>query len=104
MELLLGPQSQEDKDIGYAAMPTWMTRALKLYNRCRMFNEIALPFPGGVLDQGEMTCSILEVIHYKHQQIMNERMESVTRRNQQNDGKSMDSVNIGKPYSRRTTR
>lgn len=101
---MLGPQSQADKDIGYATMPEWLKRALKLYNRCRMFSEIALPFPGGVLDQDEMTCCVLERIHWKHNQIMNQRMEAVTRRIQQSDGKSIDSVNVGKPYSRRIQR
>ena len=102
MELLLEPQPGIDRDVEFAALPEWLKKAIKLYNRCRMFNEIALPCPGGVLDQDELTCCILERIHWKHNAIMNQRMEARVRRVQQKDGKSIDSVNVGHKYSRRS--
>jgi len=67
-----------------------------------MFNEITLPCAGGVLDQDELTVVILERIYGKHQQIMADRMEQLNRRIKQQDGKSLDSIQIGKSYSQRS--
>jgi len=67
-----------------------------------MFNEIALPCAGGVLDQDELTVVILERIYRKHQQIMADQMEQLNRRIKQQDGKSLDSIQIGKSYSQRS--
>lgn len=102
MELLLSQQPNVDIDAEFSLMPLWVQRAIKLYNRCRMFNEITLPCAGGVLDQDELTVVILERIYGKHQQIMADRMEQLNRRIKQQDGKSLDSIQIGKSYSQRS--
>ena len=99
---MLSQQPNVDIDAEFSLMPLWVQRAIKLYNRCRMFNEIALPCAGGVLDQDELTVVILERIYGKHQQIMADQMEQLNRRIKQQDGKSLDSIQIGKSYSRRS--
>ena len=102
MELLLSQQPDVDIDAEFTLLPLWLQRAIKLYNRCRMFNEIALPCAGGVLDQDELTVIILEKIYGKHQQIIADRMEQLNRRLKQQDGKSLDSIQIGKSFSQRS--
>ena len=46
-----------------AALSPAARYAVKLYFRCRMFKELALPQEGGVLDQEEMVVSMLETVH-----------------------------------------
>ena len=102
MELLFSAQPNADIESEFATFPVWVQRAITLYNRCVMFNEIALPYPGGVLDQDELTVSVLERIHWKKNQILADRMEQQIRRMKENDGKSLDSIQIGKSYSKRS--
>lgn len=45
-------------------IPSWIQRAILLYNRCAMFGtELTLPCDGGILDQPESLMQILETIH-----------------------------------------
>ena len=102
MELLFSTQPNVDIDAEFSLMPLWVQRAIKLYNRCVMCKEIALPCAGGVLDQDELTMVIFEKIHGKKNQILADRMKQQTRQLKEKDGKSLDSIQIGKSYSRRS--
>jgi len=102
VELLFSTQPDADIESEFAAFPIWVQRAITLYNRCVMFNEIARPNTGGVLDQDELTVSVLERIHWKKNQILADRMEQHLRRAKEKDGKSLDSIQIGKSYSKRS--
>ena len=105
MELLYG-DSQPNVDIQaeLATYPLWVRKAISLYGRCVMFNEIALPQAGGVIDQDEMTVAVLERIHRKVNQIMADRMEERARRMNKHDGKAIDSIQIGHSYWERRQR
>ena len=46
-----------------ANIPAYAHAAVRLYRRCQMFKEIALPEAGGILDQTEKTVRELEVVH-----------------------------------------
>lgn len=50
--------------------------AVKLYFRCQMFKEIALPAEGGVLDQSEFMVAMLEAVHGQVMTIRQEQMEA----------------------------
>lgn len=61
-----GGEMAVDEDAWYKLavdIPSWVHRGMQLYRRCRMFNEIALPESGGVLDQQEIIVQILEEVH-----------------------------------------
>jgi len=70
-ELVLNP---EVWDQYLYELPAWTKRAIRLYQRCQMFKELATPDAGGVLDQSELTVQMLEVI-YKVDKQHQERLE-----------------------------
>ena len=80
--------------------------AVKLYFRCQMFKEIALPEDGGVLDQSEMVVSMLETVHGYVLEIRNDEMEKIHRGNNPPpnipgvDPKLTENISIGKNYRR----
>ena len=85
--------------------------AVKLYFRCQMFKEIALPQEGGVLDQSEMVVSMLETVHGYVLETRNDEMERIHRKNNTPepnipgvDSKLTENISIGKNYRRQNTR
>lgn len=81
--------------------------AINLYNRCSMFNEIALPEEGGILDQDELLVLLLEKVHNEVMEIRLERMENISRTGSQPnipgvDPKKVENIKIGN--TRRTRR
>jgi len=99
VELFYGdPQPNIDKQAEFAILPAWIQKAISLYNRCRMFNEIALPCNGGVIDQDEMTVVVLQRIYQKHNEIIADRMEQQMRHMKERDNKAVDNIQIGKSY------
>lgn len=83
--------------------------AVRLYFRCKMFKEIALPESGGVLDQSEMVVSMLETVHGYVIEHHNREQEKIIRAGN-NPAQSFPGVNtretenihIGGNYNRRT--
>lgn len=80
--------------------------AVKLYFRCAMFKEIALPEEGGVLDQSEILVSMLETVH-NNVMLEREKMtkSAIEPTKSQNipgiDPKMIESISIGTQYKRR---
>jgi len=78
--------------------------AIKLYFRCRLFNEIALPEEGGILDQSEMMVAMLEAVHTNVMEMRERKMNQINRPSPNNiqgiDPKVTEGVSIGKTYRR----
>ena len=85
--------------------------AVRLYFRCQMFNEIALPESGGVLDQNELLVSILETVHgyvMEHRNRENEKMIRAGNKPAESfpgvSSRDTDNVHVGDTYRRQTAK
>lgn len=101
---MFDPPPNIDIDDEYAALPYWLQRAIRLYTRCRLFNDLALPGPGGVMDQQPLDVLILQMIHSHYNEIMTEKTEAEARRSQATSSKAVETVQYGKSYSRQRRR
>lgn len=82
--------------------------AVKLYFRCLMFKEIALPQAGGVLDQDDFVVSMLETVHSYVIARHNREHEKIVRKGsnpapsfQGIDRRDIENTSIGGSYNRR---
>ncbi len=77
------PIGLEDKEEVFADISSRSQRlakeATKLYFRCAMFNEIALPGEGGILDQDERLVKLLEVVHGEIMYIREQQHKDISR-------------------------
>ncbi len=85
--------------------------AVRLYFRCQMFSEIALPESGGVLDQNELLVSILETVHGYVMEHRNREMDKSIRAGNKPaqsfpgvSSRDTDNVHVGDTFNKRTTR
>ena len=101
---MFDPPPNVDVDAEYAALPYWLQRAIKLYTRCRLFNDIALPGPGGVMDQQPLDVLVLQMIHTHYNEIMAQKTEDEMLRSQARSSKAVETVQYGKSYSRQRRR
>lgn len=107
MALYLEPSAYDAETRGWTlASLLPVTRfAVKLYFRCQMFNEIALPEEGGVLDQPEFICSMLDAVHSEVKQLQADRMDAISRHKPNTthpgvDTRMTENISIGKNYNR----
>mgnify|MGYP003146152217 CR=1 FL=1 len=85
--------------------------AVRLYFRCQMFNEIALPESGGVLDQNELVVSMLETVHGFVMEFRNREMDKSIRVGNKPaqsfpgvNSRDTENISIGKNFNKRITR
>ena len=101
----------ETRGWALASLSPIARNAIKLYFRCQMFNEIALPEEGGVLDQNELLVSMLETVHNYVMEHHNREMEQTIRSGNkpaQNfpgvSSRDTEDIHIGNTYNKRTSR
>ena len=108
MVLLLEPSPYDAETRGRIMLNlSQVTRfAVNLYFKCQMFNEIALPEEGGVLDQSDHIVAMLMEVHNNAAAIRQEQTEGISKPKSQIvagvDPKITESINIGTEYKRRT--
>lgn len=85
--------------------------AVRLYFRCQMFSEIALPESGGVLDQNELVVSMLETVHGFVMEHRNREHEQAIRAGNKPaqsfpgvNTRETENIHIGDNYNKRITR
>ena len=101
MDILLNPSPDVDPDLEMQALPGWLQDAIELYQRCRLFKEIAMPCSGGVLQQDALTVNVLQAIHRRVVEDEAERTVSHLERIRQSGKPNSESFSIGKSYSRK---
>lgn len=110
MELYLKPSAYDAETRGWmlASLSPVARYAVKLYFRCQMFKEIALPEDGGVLEQSEFIVSMLESVHSEVMMVRTELMEDSYRPKptviEGVDSSLTENIHIGNNYSRRSRR
>ena len=79
-------------------IPNWIKSSIHLFNRCMLFKDIELPYPGGLLYQPELLLEIFEIIAAERSLWLEEQRE---RARKESELKSQKPGRLGRFFRRR---